>query len=145
MSMSILFISEPLCATKFIFQKSPDLPAIAIKVKTKNKKIETRKIHENENQPVEIDVIGGDEIAELYIQGPCKAKGALCEELDEIYITAAKPSELKSSETNKSERKTYVEKIKRYYQPDLVGKTTFSIKAGWGIDGFFEVKALDLK
>lgn len=112
---------------------------IIIKVTTKNKETAWGRIFACTEQPMAIDVREGDEIAELFIQMKCKEEKVDCEKTDEIYIAQQKPPELKSSEENRSESGTYIEKIKRYNEPSLRGKTQFTIKKGWGIEGFFNV------
>lgn len=162
LSACVLLISKSMCAITFEFQTSPDLlPAcsvetkkqsleemdltksefITVKVTTKNKATSWGRIFACSTQPMPIEVRNGDEIAELIIEGKCKGKKVYCTQTDEIYIAYPKPPELPSHPTN-PEQKGHIEKMKRYYQPDLAGKRKFIIKSGWGLEGFFEVKAL---
>lgn len=138
----ILISSGTASPKRFEFQFQGDMPQIDVKVTTENKKSETRKIYPGTKGLVIIEVLGGDEIAMLHIMKPCSDQKVYCEELDEIHIANPKPGELKDREHNESERGTYIEKIRRYDQPGLRGKTKFSIGKGWGIKGFFQVDPL---
>lgn len=163
LSIFSLLASHSIWATKFLFQTSPDLlppctastklasleemdltksEFIIIKVATKNKETGWGRIFACTEQPMAIDVREGDEIAELSIERKCKEKKVYCTKTDEIYIAYPKPPSLESRPSN-PEQEEYKEKLRRYNQQELVGKTKFLIKEGWGINGFFDVKALD--
>lgn len=136
-----LLITANSLPVKFEFQKSTDLPAIHIKVVTMNKHIADKKISAGERRPVEIEVLGGDEIAELTIQRECESTKGYCEKIDEIYIAYPKPPELEKRPSN-PEQLGYIEKMRRYDEPKLRGKTRFSVSKAWGIKGFFNVEPL---
>ncbi len=137
---------QQICAKLFEFQIADEVPGISIKVETINKKNGSKQKaamrvgagKKNRSKP--IDVIGADDIAVLSIQSEC---GESCDQMDEIYVAETKPEELSRREKNPSEEGPYVEKIRRYNQPNLLGKTKFKIGKGWGAIGFFQVDPIE--
>jgi hypothetical protein len=161
-------------ATTFEFYRDTNLPPVIVKIRMQNGmtgsttlnvpdpknpilveptiKIESRERNVGKQAPIVKETTRyarteesekGNEIAELDITTQC---GNYCDEVDEIYVASPKPADSLSTETKKSNESRYVEKIRRYNQPELMGKTRFTIsKSGWGAKSFFKVEPKQVK